>query len=590
MDAVRIRVRTLQPLPEAQFVVPVRAGVDTLADLRERVSQAVLRNFAAPGEQAVPASALVVCMDEFALLDEFGTGAFRDNDMLTVKWPAGRAEEAAAARIRTEIGVPQTYPGAGDAQRAAAIFTGPPPYRSLEYEGDMEDDVGDSDYVSDTLLRSVGPDEATNKAMLFGSDASAASLSGDEAWETNSDSDVQSSSLEHSTISSSQSSSLEHSTLSSSQSSSLEHSTISSSQSSSLEHSTLSSSQSSTLEHSTISSSQSSSLEHSTLSSSQSSSLEHSTISSSQSSSLEHSTLSSSQSSSLEHSTISSSQSSSLEHSTLSSSQSSTSASHSDSASSDMDTNTTTDSDTSAPSIAPTNYVPPGMGKARTRRKNQKRRARRQAQEEAQFLVDAAPRMVGVEQWAHPASQSTLLPPGGGALDILPTPHAEPHNAALESTAANMLAHTTVGYRKRKQRAENTTSHNALYIDRPRRVPPPSMRDPSELPEELTFSSTDCNVYYDDPWGLSIGYDAENDATQSYLETQRQVRFALEQEKYAEAAGTAAALAEPTPDEALRAALPAAFGRGNEAPQLDMHQDDAMRQRLRTLRAHVFRT
>ncbi|WFD06170.1 hypothetical protein MVES1_001512 [Malassezia vespertilionis] len=512
MDAVRIRVRTLQPLPEAQFVVPVRAGVDTLADLRERVSQAVLRNFAAPGEQAVPASALVVCMDEFALLDEFGTGAFRDNDMLTVKWPAGRAEEAAAARIRTEIGVPQTYPGAGDAQRAAAIFTGPPPYRSLEYEGDMEDDVGDSDYVSDTLLRSVGPDEATNKAMLFGSDASAASLSGDEAWETNSDSDVQSSSLEHSTISSSQSSSLEHSTLSSSQSSSLEHSTISSSQSSS------------------------------------------------------------------------------LEHSTLSSSQSSTSASHSDSASSDMDTNTTTDSDTSAPSIAPTNYVPPGMGKARTRRKNQKRRARRQAQEEAQFLVDAAPRMVGVEQWAHPASQSTLLPPGGGALDILPTPHAEPHNAALESTAANMLAHTTVGYRKRKQRAENTTSHNALYIDRPRRVPPPSMRDPSELPEELTFSSTDCNVYYDDPWGLSIGYDAENDATQSYLETQRQVRFALEQEKYAEAAGTAAALAEPTPDEALRAALPAAFGRGNEAPQLDMHQDDAMRQRLRTLRAHVFRT
>ncbi|WFD30619.1 hypothetical protein MSPP1_001640 [Malassezia sp. CBS 17886] len=295
-------------------------------------------------------------------------------------------------------------------------------------------------------------------------------------------------------------------------------------------------------------------------------------------------------------------------------------------------------------------YVPPGEGSARTRRKNQRRRERAHAAAGASaFQVDRGD--VDTRDAKPPLRQpASALPPGGGAFSFsladedadsgaddrrdgdahgdAPVDGASPRACTkattdrsagtLEAIAARMLARTTVGHRKRKAknamlalshiphaaqgRAADETSVQAPPAAR--RVPPPSMRTPDEIPEGFVVSSTDCAAWYAQQWdeecvgagehsyydGANVSYDdpsgeqGHDARTAAYLETQRQVRCQLADEKAREDSDTAMSAVTPAAQSSLsragsprgdahaadrlRAALPASFGRGGESARL----------------------
>ena len=75
---MRLRVRTIRPLPVAQFVLPVQAGIESLEHVRERISNVISRHYEA---ELVP-DELMLEVDGFLLLDEFGTEALRDDETI----------------------------------------------------------------------------------------------------------------------------------------------------------------------------------------------------------------------------------------------------------------------------------------------------------------------------------------------------------------------------------------------------------------------------------------------------------------------------------------------------------------------------
>lgn len=83
------------------------------------------------------------------------------------------------------------------------------------------------------------------------------------------------------------------------------------------------------------------------------------------------------------------------------------------------------------------------------------------------------------------------------------------------------------------------------------------MRPASEIPKGMTVISTDCQAWYDEQWAME-----EDAAAQEYSEMQRMTRRALEQEKQAERVD--AHIDADDSENALRAALPVAFGRRNQ--------------------------
>ncbi|WFD45348.1 hypothetical protein MPSI1_004030 [Malassezia psittaci] len=237
-------------------------------------------------------------------------------------------------------------------------------------------------------------------------------------------------------------------------------------------------------------------------------------------------------------------------------------------------------------------HVPPGQGKARTRRKNQKRREKQRSAAYVEDVpYDSAPLL------DKNPSCGIDLPPGGGNLDLLTsqsaTSPASASNTSLENIAERMLARTTVGHRqRRKQSAHIAPIHASSPLAQSStaatshltRVPPPSMRPASEIPEGLTISSTDCQAWYEQQWSAAQddytnqAYEQHADIhdadTQEYLAMQRQVRLALAQEKQAELAQVQ--LDNQQDEHSLRSALPIAFGRPNSNSESYIQQDDSL--------------
>lgn len=79
-STVRVRVSTQAPLPAAQFVVPVRAGDESLEDVRERILASLRRHYPAPVLDEVEIGGLALYVDGYELLDEFGTELLKDSE------------------------------------------------------------------------------------------------------------------------------------------------------------------------------------------------------------------------------------------------------------------------------------------------------------------------------------------------------------------------------------------------------------------------------------------------------------------------------------------------------------------------------
>lgn len=487
---VRLRVNVQAPLPTAQFVMPVRAGAESLSTVRTRIVEVLCRHH---GVASLAPATLMLRMDDYQLLDEFGTEVLQDGDVVTYvphsrsvgldERPKKRKREedvlAEAHRIasamRSGMGTPHETPTRGGPQDtvAAAMETFAARKRARE-----------AAQCNDTPQKPLNPRRAAKGAVRDQSiDASTSDASS---------SDSSSSATSSSDTDSDDSSSDDTSTTAGS-----------------------STSDESTTSPDTSSHTDATHILHEAPNTSSARRLSPDTASNA----------------------------------------------------------------SDAPSVegvqphdAPQEpiYVPPGQGKERTRRKNQRRRERQRL-------------LAGSDEHAAPClAPDTSLPPGGGTLDLLPaarppppaSPPAEPAqpepaDPALEQIAARMLAHTTVGHRKRR------TQRRAAPLPQPaaqvaeltpanlRRVPPPSLRPPEEIPEGMTISRIDCKAWYDEQWDAA---DAE--ATRAYTEMQHNVKHALEEEKRAEE-GPLTLPAEPT-DDPLRAALPQAFGRGPALSDADL--------------------
>lgn len=212
-------------------------------------------------------------------------------------------------------------------------------------------------------------------------------------------------------------------------------------------------------------------------------------------------------------------------------------------------------------------WVPPGQGKARTRRKNQKRREKLRTQQKAQTQDS----LISSEY----AASTAQLPPGGGALDITPASAASipSTNPSLESIAKRMLTRTTVGHRRRRSRqpapavGTGFVKASELPVSANKesekiRVPPPSQVPPDEVPEGLTISSTDCEAWYNDQWNEN--YDGDYDeVTQAYLSMQYQIQKQVAEEKRREEDFTTTdqEVSVDGTSSSLRDALPMSFGR-----------------------------
>ena len=248
-------------------------------------------------------------------------------------------------------------------------------------------------------------------------------------------------------------------------------------------------------------------------------------------------------------------------------------------------------------SSIPSVWVPPGQGKDRTRHKNQKRRERRKAARNTQFALDHQ----GSMSCPRPATDVRVdavphLPPGGGSLDIT---SSTPETSPLESIAQRMLERTTVGHRKRRKRNQELalpSIHTPAFVsasdvlkahqpeDPPKLMPIPSKLAPEELPANVSVTSTDCEQwYYEQPY-----YQNEEDddaSTQAYYDMQRQVRASLEQEKQQEDVQDSVLDEEHDP---LRESLPRSFGRSSD----HRHDEGAPRHpildRIQAIRASIY--
>lgn len=595
---IRVRVRTQDPLPPAQFLLPV-ARDETLAQLRFRIHTVLLEHYAG-GAQWDPA-ALALEVDGFRLWEERVALLLRDGETLTVlcveegppqkrirqQEPDDVMREAnrIAQTMRAEVGprgerkvswhmqgeppFPMPPPGmpglAGGVAKALSAF------ESRKRQRQIEPTDGDEESPEDGTARPLGADSDSGVIQGVEVHADSASDANGKAQATytvtaGDATDTSSSNTDPTSVGSDDSSSDEASSDKSS--------------------SDNSSSDTSTESESTESADSDSDTNQDTQTTS-SSDDEHSV----QQSATEETT-----SSDTDTSTVSSDDSSE-------SSESGDDSSDSDSSSSSSSVSTAS----SAPSTAPTTFestqwVPPGQGKASTKRKNLRRRERQRQQ----AAETGAP--VGMVAEASALRPTGALPPGDGELDILAStggavPDSETKPAAatpLENIAQRMLAHTTVGYRRRRNRqaaapvssmplAEpGPTQHPERAVGQAlqrqfMRTPPPSMRPREEIPEGISISSTDCAAWYEQQWQDewdAQDYEAEDPATCMYLEMQRQVRTALAEEKRAEELAEAAApqgqnrLDEDAAEAALRAALPREFGSTRVKASLDADQPD----------------
>lgn len=595
---IRVRVRTQEPLPFAQFLLPV-ARDDTLAQLRARIHSVLLQHYA--GDAQWDPAALALEVDGFRLWEDQVATLLRDGETLTVlcldegpprkrtrqqepddvmleanrivqnmRAEVGpRGERKMSLRMQGEPSFPMPPPGmpglAGGVAEALSAFESRKRQRQNGTEGGAEKNNADGtervahsdSEVIQGVQVSADPatgDNAKAKAsytVTTGGAASDTSSSETESTES-SDSDASSSSDE-------------------------------------------SSSDTSTESDSTESDSTASDITESDSTASDDSESDQDTRATS-SSDGEHNV----QQSSTEETT------GSAPDTSTASSDNTSESSQSDEESSDGDASSDTDAESdsnsssastasSAPSTAPTtakptSWVPPGQGKASTKRKNLRRRER-QRQQAAEAGTPVANAAEASAQILRPAG---ALPPGGGTLDILSSaggavPDAEAKPVAptpLENIAQRMLAHTTVGYRRRRSRqaaapvssmplAEpGPTQHASHAVGQAlqrqfTRTPPPSMRPPEEIPKGVTISSTDCAAWYEQQWQDewdAENYAADDPATRMYLEMQRQVRSALAEEKRAEELAEAAAaqdqnsVDEDASEAKLRAALPREFG------------------------------
>ena len=602
---IRVRVRTQEPLPPAQFLLPV-ARDETLAQLRARIHGVLLQHYA--GDAQWDPAALALEVDGFRLWEDQVATVLRDGETLTVlcsdegpprkrtrqqepddvmleanrivqnmRAEVGpRGERKMSLRMQGEPSFPMPPPGmpglAGGVAEALSAFESRKRQRQNEAEDGAEKNNADgteriahgTDSDSEVIQGvQVSADPATGDnakakasyTVTTGGAASDTSSSETESTES-SDSDVSSSSDDDS---SSNESSSDTSTESDSTESDSTESDSTESDDSDSDQDTQAT-RSSDGEHNA----QQPSTEETT-----SSATDTSTTSS--------------------DNTSESSQSD--EESSDSDASSDTDADDSDSDSSSSSASTESSAPSTAPTTAePTPWVPPGQGKASTKRKNLRRRER-QRQQAAEAGTPVASAAEASAQILRPAG---ALPPGGGKLDILSsTVGAAPGGEAkpvaptpLENIAQRMLAHTTVGYRRRRSRqAAAPVSSMPLAEPGPTqraehavgqalqrqftRTPPPSMRPPEEIPEGVTISSTDCAAWYEQQWQAewdAENYAADDPATRMYLEMQRQVRSALAEEKRAEElAEVAAAQDQNSVDEdaseaKLRAALPREFG------------------------------
>lgn len=545
---VRVRVRAQAPLPVAQFVVPVQAGTESLAALRTRILDVLRRHFPAPVLDDLHVDDLLLSVEGYQLLDEFGSDVLADGEVVRYVHfsPSVSTHERPIKRQRTDDVLAEasriaqsmrSAAGASVPPRAEPALPEPPMSRLTAAMGAFEQRKREWEAAQDT--------QSTKRkaAQLDASDEDSEDSSSDSTPASPSDSSSDSSSA-------------------SSSDSSSESDSDSSSESSSDSSKESSESPESSASDSDSDSDSSSEDESSSDSSDASDSDESSDTSDSSDASQKRAGL---DDKAAVPQTNDSSAQTPFVHDTQ------------DSASDAPSIEEIRHDETTEYEESPV-YVPPGQGKARTRRKNQKRREKQRVLS----LADAPS--------AHspaPLSHDTSLPPGGGALDLLPASTAQPpidatgarheptptpSESPLEQIAARMLARTTVGHRKRRNQssrvapliqpaAEPVTPHPLAVQTNIRRVPPPSQRPPSEIPQIMTLSSTDCEAWYNEQWDAD-----ESAAAQAYSDMQRSVRDALEREKAAEAA-EAGVEADDTVDP-LRAALPMAFGRGGHAAML----------------------
>ena len=75
---MRLRVSTIRPLPVAQFVLPIQEGIESLEHIRRCISNVISRHY----EAKVAPDELMLEVDGFRLLDEFGTEALRDDETI----------------------------------------------------------------------------------------------------------------------------------------------------------------------------------------------------------------------------------------------------------------------------------------------------------------------------------------------------------------------------------------------------------------------------------------------------------------------------------------------------------------------------
>ena len=71
------------PLPIAQFVVPVDYDTDSLQTLRDRICDVISRRYPSNLLNEINPEALCLSLDEFELVDEFGTRVLHDGDTIT---------------------------------------------------------------------------------------------------------------------------------------------------------------------------------------------------------------------------------------------------------------------------------------------------------------------------------------------------------------------------------------------------------------------------------------------------------------------------------------------------------------------------
>lgn len=668
-STMRLRIRAQDALPHAQFVLPFD-DASSLAQLRERI-HGVLRRHYTGDQLSFAAEDLVLEVDGFELLDEFGVSCLRDGETVTVGCTSGpprkkqragsgadddpvREANRIAQLMRAEVGADgpskrdarsQAQTGLAKGLRSSSLYdaesggnasaTDPVTAAMNAFEerkrmrgenraNDVTTSPGrvatiSSDVYSDVQLAQSGTstskekktDHGTSGNVKGGTKSESESTSesdSDSDSETDSESNSESNSGRKSVSDSENESEETSDSMSEGESKEESEGGQGSTANSDIESGThdTSSDEPSNIDsdsHGLGSEESDSSTSESDSDESSTSLSDASTTSSSQSSSSnDDSSSDSSSSSSISGESTSSDASSAPKKSALArppSNNRSTATLRDDGSFTPRD-------EPAGQSLRADQWVPPGQGKASTKRKNLKRRER----ERALLNDNASTRTVGEADGAAVAMVRApitgSLPPGGGRLDILPLPEqppVAPASSPLEAIAQRMLERTTVGFKKRRTRAAGTMGHFsaiaphgvAAHTAQPhtphtaqpaqttqptqatppvratppkrRRPLPPSMRPPDQIPKGMTVSSTDCAAWYDQLWENGAQNhstypddDASNLLAHEYMSMQEQVRASLAAEKAQETHG-APSLASSAPSEpdALCSSLPSSF-------------------------------